>query len=542
MKKIFYFGVMLLLTVLAGCKKFLDSKPLDFTSNTNFYRNANDLEVALTGCYGILGESYAVNYRSGMFLIGNVGTDEIVGNPYSTPDPESNMDQFINGTVVKSNKNIRDIWSKMYTGIYAANELLHHTGGIDMDADRKAEIEAEARFLRGWHYMYLGMIFGGVPVYTDVPHAADKSRDKLEGVMNQAITDLQYAYEHISGGRPLDITRASKWSAAGYLAKLYCYLASCKKYNVGGTLGFGLNSFSWVNADEMYTKAGQLIRDIETNSPFKLTDDYRSLFVEGSLDKQKEEILLTIAPSPNKRIGFGLMYYQLPVGSEGGGWGTCRPTQEVYSNYNRNMDARGNWVVGGLADGDVKTQVIDGNTYIIPKELHVGAGGEAYDGDYCVTKFRYVKTTIKHDDYYVGYYPLLRLADLYLLEAEVTAHFEGDAKGRDVLKKIRARALVKNAGYKVEDLQSLYGRTDFVSELLEERSRELCFEQQRKFDLVRFNRYESGIKSLSTTFGVWNRNGALQLVSNITDQKIWSPVPEEDEIANPNLKPNNPGY
>lgn len=136
----------------------------------------------------------------------------------------------------------------------------------------------------------------------------------------------------------------------------------------------------------------------------------------------------------------------------------------------------------------------------------------------------------------------MRLAEIYLLKAEAVAHKNGDDAGREVLKSIRYRALANKSDANAEQLQGSYRRGDFVQELLDERSRELCFEQYRKFDLVRFNRYESTIKSLSTTYGVWNRNAALQLVENITDSKIWSPIPEEDEIANPNLKPNNPGY
>ncbi|MNL55243.1 SusD family protein [compost metagenome] len=107
---------------------------------------------------------------------------------------------------------------------------------------------------------------------------------------------------------------------------------------------------------------------------------------------------------------------------------------------------------------------------------------------------------------------------------------------------VRNRALIKSRSTDVGKLQTAYRKTDFVEELLDERSRELCFEQQRKFDLVRFNRYQSTIKAISTTRGVWNRNGAIQLIDNVTDTKIWSPIPEEDEIINPNLKPNNPGY
>ena len=95
MKKLQYIFIIPLFVVLNSCSDFLNTQPLSFTSITNFYANQDDAELALTGCYGQIGSSYAVNYRTGLFLVGDVGTDEIIGNPYAKPDAESNMDQFI---------------------------------------------------------------------------------------------------------------------------------------------------------------------------------------------------------------------------------------------------------------------------------------------------------------------------------------------------------------------------------------------------------------------------------------------------------------
>jgi len=541
MKKIIYIYVFLLSGIFTSCSDFLDTKPLSFTSISNFYKNQDDAEIALTGCYGLIGPSYSIDYRTGVFLIGDVGTDEIIGNPYSSPDAGSNMDQFVFGRVMKSNLNVKNLWAKMYTGLYSINLLLTQIEAIPMDESRRAQIKAEAMFLRGWHYMYLGMVFGGVPVYTSIPQDIAQKRNTLEEVMKQALNDFQYAYDNLNTNKLVNSGRASKWAAGGYLTKLYCYLASCKKYEVGKTLNFPLNSFEWVSVDEYYQTANVLSQEIITESGLMLTQDYRSLFCEGSTSKQNEEILFSLTPSPQKKVGFGLTYYLLPVGPSGGGWGTCRPTQEVYSRYDTLYDSRSHWVVGGTGT-ILATEKIDNQIYYKPTyPLHL-SNGEAYDGDYCVNKFRILKTDSKHEDVYYGNYPLLRLADIYLLRAEAIAHVSGDDAGREILKSVRYRALIKTRSEDVTKLQNLYRKTDFVQELLDERSRELCFEQQRKFDLVRFNRYESTIKSLSTTFGVWNKNAAPLLIPNITDTKIWCPIPEEDEIANPNLKPNNPGY
>lgn len=62
--------------------------------------------------------------------------------------PNSNMDQFQNGLVTKTNLNVRDLWKSAYSAIYSINQLLDKIGAVDMDAERKADVIAEARFLR----------------------------------------------------------------------------------------------------------------------------------------------------------------------------------------------------------------------------------------------------------------------------------------------------------------------------------------------------------------------------------------------------------
>lgn len=536
MKKVYHYVLICLAGSVLSCSDYLNTKPVSFTTIDNFYKTPEDIQIALRGCYGRLINSYSVNSRAGLFFVGDIGTDELIGNPYSTPDASSNMDQFIFGRVIKTNRMTHDLWENMYRSIYTINLLLSKLDNVNMSHNQRMQVEGEAMFLRGWHYMYLGMIYGGVPVYTSVPHEMDRARNTLREVMEQSIADLQFAYDNLGDAKVPGA--ANKWTAGGYLAKLYCYLASSKKFDAGKQLGFALNSFDWVDADTYYTYAKQILNDIITVSGYSLAADYRTLFCEGSTARQDKENLLAVLPSKENKSGFAPTYYLYPVGFYGHGWGTCRPTQEVYDRYDTTYDARVHWVVGGLGT-DAATETIDGMRYYKPLPLAI-SNGVAYDGDYNVTKIRLLSSS--NIDFYYGHYPLLRLADIYLLLAEATAHLDGDEAGREILKAVRSRALITSRSTDVDVLQTAYRRSDFIQELLDERSRELCFEQQRKFDLVRFGRYVSTIHELSTTRGVWNSLVARILIDNITESDIWLPVPEEDEISNPNLLPNNPGY
>lgn len=48
--------------------------------------------------------------------------------------------------------------------------------------------------------------------------------------------------------------RVNKWTAGGYLLKMYTYLASCKRTRVGRELGSPTNSFDWVDAEACWKK------------------------------------------------------------------------------------------------------------------------------------------------------------------------------------------------------------------------------------------------------------------------------------------------
>ncbi len=85
-------------------------------------------------------------------------------------------------------------------------------------------------------------------------------------------------------------------------------------------------------------------------------------------------------------------------------------------------------------------------------------------------------------------------------------------------------------------------KTDFIQELLDERSRELCMETQRHFDLARFGRYTSAIKSLSgdKTVG-WFNTAVPVLQANWAPYRVWFPIPLTELSLNKNLV-QNPGY
>jgi tryptophanase len=79
-----------------------------------------------------------------------------------------------------------------------------------------------------------------------------------------------------------------------------------------------------------------------------------------------------------------------------------------------------------------------------------------------------------------------------------------------------------------------------VQELLDERSRELCFEQWRRFDLARFNKYDAVVAAMSETFGFYNTI-VPSIKQNWKAERIWLPIPLAQTDLNKNLV-QNPGF
>ena len=318
-----------------GCTKFLDADPYSFTSTENFYQTPEEAEIALAGCYSSLNGKNDLFGRDLLFIL-NGGTDECITRAGISND----ITPFGLAAISSSTTKLKSVWEAFYNGINRTNHLIAKIEGIEMNEPRKTEIKAEARFLRGIYHMYLTMMFGAIPVKT-VPDPEAGSRQQVEEVYVQIISDLQFAYDNLPPRAKIQ-GAANKWSAAGYLAKVYAYLGSAKESGMGNDLNFELNSFDWVDADEAYDNVFIITTDIVQNGGYKLTDRYDFLFRETTRDAQYEECLFTVEASSSTNNALYNRYSDwVAFGSASLGGGTARwmcPLAEAFDRYNINAN------------------------------------------------------------------------------------------------------------------------------------------------------------------------------------------------------------
>lgn len=527
-----FLTITIVLINISSCTSELDTQPYSFSTVDKLYTSANGAELGLTGCYNLLntetiqGTAWAATFVATVPFMLNGGTDEVVLRD-GIVDP--NWAPFGNATFSKQNPKLRDAWFAFFAGINRVNYLLENIDGIEMSENRKKEIIGEAHFLRGVYYYYLAVEFGGLPIYTTSDHDLELQRESVELVYDFIISDLKIAYQTLNN-RADKLGRADKWSAAGYLTKIYTYLASMKMNNVGEDLGFALNSFGWVNANEMYTKALSVTEDIIANSGFILTENYDYLFRETTEQAKAEESLFSLLGSKNVSAGnLNLtLFWQIPVGapSAGGGYGQLRPVGEFFYRYDE-TDIRRTHNITSWIDTNRPTENIEGVTYYIP-----GLLVDPLDENLCVGKYRYRSADEKQisNAWSDGNISLIRYADILLHNAEAR-YFTGDESGaRARLKEVRSRIATSETN--LNELTTNYYKADFVEELLDSRSRELCYEGWRRIDLIRFGIIDQTIAGLSDDLGTWNTIVPV-LQSNWAHHKMWFPIPQTEIELSP---------
>lgn len=536
-----YLSILFLAVFISCSDDILDTQPLSFVTTDNYYKTPEEAEIALTGVYNILSantvQGFGNNstYSRSLMLMLNGATDEVlVSNSGINPDHAV----WGNGTFTAQSNFVNETWVFLYSGISRANYLIDKIEAIEgFTGNRKNEIIAEARFLRGFYHMILSMMHGGIPVYDGINQDIVKPRNNIQEVYNLILADYKFAYETLNDRSPIQ-GRVNKWTAAGFLAKAHTYLASAKNSGLNGFID--VNSFNWVDSNAHYTEALTYTQAIISSSGYILIPRYDYLFRETTKQHQYQETLFAAEASTSAtRDAIHLLANTfLAQGNQnvtGGGFGWFRPTDELHKKYVV-ADSRRNHNLTGNLNSINTFELIEGVKYFVPRTLP-----NTNQGFYSIGKYRLIDPALKVLPNWASTMnlPILRYADVLLMHAESQYFLGNEAGARTTLSTLRQRSVA--TGSTLTMLNSAYLKTDFVQELLDERARELCFESWRRIDLARFNKFDETINNMSTTVGFFNMITVPVIKANWRPERVWIPLPTIQLDLNKNLSQNQ-GY
>ena len=535
-----YIKTLALITViifgLGSCEGFIEEEPYSFISPANFYETSADAEIALNGVYRTLNSIWSEPY---MFCA-NLGVDELAYNkvkPVNTPHAANTYSPSVGFHT--------DLWPILYQGINAANYIIDLVPDIEMDNIRKTEIIAEAKYLRAFYYSHLAWMFGGVPLETKSQVELGNPRASLEDVYSLIFEDLTEAYETLPE-QALQSGKATKYAAAGLLARNSLYLASCKENGVSLNLASSYShpeyiSFDWVDATQMYTDANSYLKDIYDNSGYSMIDNYNHLFYSETESEARAEMVFDIQfevfESDPVYLSIVKCFYPKGKRKQGGGlfWNTI--CSEMYQRYDFDIDKRATRnIVGQLDLRDEVAYYLDGKKYYPTKKWNnkTSSCGKWRRSTY--------DSRPEMPDWAADInMPFLRFADVVLMYAETSYKLGDEGMARNLVTEVRTRAAAD--GSTAEDLNEAYLKADFMDELLDERSRELCFEGWRRWDLIRTGRINETIAALDPGFKKYNKFQDMieHTKNNWAPYRIWFPIPLREVDLNKQLV-QNPEY
>ncbi|GAB4396940.1 MAG: RagB/SusD family nutrient uptake outer membrane protein [Microscillaceae bacterium] len=183
-------------------------------TNDVILRNAADAESILIGTYGRFRGLLAPAIWAGDFT-----PDLLLHNGTFALYNELGTKQ-----ITSSNGAAEALWASIFDTAYNANFLINNLPSIQMDENRKNEIIATARFLRGYAFFIGAYTFGKLPITTTTDITANRTitRSNVVDVLAFVLDDLEFAEENL----PTTVNSsalASTWAAKAALARFHLY-------------------------------------------------------------------------------------------------------------------------------------------------------------------------------------------------------------------------------------------------------------------------------------------------------------------------------
>jgi len=576
----------LVVSGLGSCKdKFLAITPQGVYSETTLL-NKKGIEGFLTGAYAsldgsrdasTLGFSGSYNWIWGSIL----GGDAYKAGVSFTDQPDLNyVMQYATPT---TNPQVLTRWNALYDGVGRANLVLQKLAAAtdpDLTPEVRTQIEAEARFLRGFYHFEAKKTFGNVPFLdenvTDYKVPNTDASGKYIDIWPDIEKDLKFAYENLDEVKK-GIGHANKWAAGAFLGKAYLY-------------------------QKKYAEAKAVFNEVIANGKNPLGVKYALMPNFGDnfrLARQgNAEVILEVQNvvgdgATNNINGFFEMLLCYPNGIAGGtnSW-FYRPSQnlvnafrtgdnglplpdtynntdvtshesigdnEAFTPYQGPLDPRLDHTVGRRGIPFHDWGVINDVAFTAPPGESITNGGPYAGKKHVFSKEEFNSGKAVRSSWYIASslkYQIMRYADLLLMAAECEIEAGSLEKAREYINLVRARAAnspiksadgTKNAAnYLVKPYDAFASQEAARTAVRFERRLELGMEGHRFFDLVRWGIADKVINQEYLPKESQRRVSLFAGVRFTPNKSEYQPIPDyaitQSMVGGvPTLK-QNPGY
>ena len=512
------------------------------------------------------------------------GTDEV-----QLGGSNNNQYLFTYSAVLSSSSNdFGALWNICYEVINTLNGVLKYGPGANLDATRKSQLLAQAKFLRAFCYYHLVITFGDVPLHLEFinePLVAD-SRQPIADVYAAIIKDLTEAAAELPAqpaagtGKPATKPAALYLLAKSYLARGWssaaktddfqnAYTTATTLINNRATYGVGL----WQNFGDVNKKGNEYGQEtllvIDHNSDTKYGEYTLNSAASGNKENKSNFFFRPNYPTVNANYpasgGNPVIDRDIPNG---------RPFIRIRPNYNYTMAVafadkvndfrydrtfQTHWIAnrtGTNATATPRGTLVAGvDTAIwMPGRLVTTAERNAFKGIIFEPPIAGATTPYtaiiypsmrKYDDSTRAYlndastrpFIMFKFSEVYLIAAEAAFKMNDNTNAAAMLNVLRQRAAFRPTNTTAQNNASVLAMTitpaqvtlDFI---LDERTRELYGEYMRWWDLVR-------TKTLVSRIQQYNPEAAA-----VQAFHMLRPIPQQqiDLVTEGPRFPQNQGY
>ncbi|WP_321516245.1 RagB/SusD family nutrient uptake outer membrane protein [Marinifilum fragile] len=544
MKKNIIGLVCALLFVFAGCSEdFLERSPSDQVSSTNFFTQEKDLVYAVNAVYASIGFNSwetTYGYSTDLLRIENLTDNALDHHSWNAGF------RLADGTASAYDWYVEHRWRERYRGIQRANRIFEGADGVtDINAEKKARLLAEAKFLRAYFYFDLVYLFGDVPFITNSltpDEAVESTRTAKQTILDAILADLTAAATDLPISYSSDnLGRVTKGAALSLKARILLY-------------------------QEKWGEAAAAAKEVMDLAVYTIYPSYQKMFTYEGINNS--EVIFDLQEMHEKQWNFTLQNYGP---NSVGGWSSGCPLQSLVDTYectdgntidvsplfdpnnpyaNRDPRLTHSILYPGHDWRDGVFNSIPGATYpgkeiIAGDDLTDGTGGQ---WNKTATGYNWLKYISEDDvdngDYWNGaiHFILIRYAEVLLTYAEAKIENDDiDQSVYDAINEVRQRPDVNmpliTTGKSKEQLRTIVRR---------ERRVELSFEGLRLMDIRRWKIAENVMPGVPEGLTYTDPNSGEEVTLswgertfNANKHYLW-PIPQT-EIDISHLE-QNPGW
>jgi hypothetical protein len=466
---------------LSSCSDFLETEPRTQISESEFYKTEDDMNK---GLYALMDEvqSRLMEVWSYSSLLSD---ESETGGGIGEGSYKKKWDTFS-----YDSKSCFGAWGYgswwnewdygLYNGVIAANKLIDHLDGCNLDKKFVNELNAEARFLRALFYDYLWMGYEELPLITksmspsDMYNVHKGTRKEVYDFMLSDLDDAVTQYLPERSSTPQG--RVCRDAAKLLRAKIVLFQRD----------------------ESLYKQAYDDMHEIINSGNYSLLPNYKDLWWKKG--EWGSEAIYDVAFAGNntgegngvcRSVG-GRNIVDPRSAEQGGlceGYGQNTMNSHIYNLFAEG-DTRREGTVIVWADEEKKVEdLVASGKLEAGSKFHISNAQEAWEG---FGHYKYQPRKESSSDVnplynYSMSYRFYRYADVLLLATELYARINGsvNTEAQGWFNQIRDRAF-QDKNHRID--LTIMKNSDILDTIFKERGYEFIDEMQRWFDIMRFDK------------------------------------------------------